>query len=115
MLIRKYNAKQVAQQSSSDRWRTTAGSMGSQARQKFLVPAAASLRATGRSIQDAATKAVTATDNRVVKPVVHQAQSAAADTRHFFTHLVSHPAPVPRKQEHMCSCGTVHTCMSNCM
>lgn len=42
------------------------------------MPAAASLRATGRNIQDG-----------FVKPVVHQAQSAAADTRHFFTHLVS--------------------------
>lgn len=66
--------------------------MGMEARQRLLVPAATSLRGAGRSIQDAAEKAAAATDNRVVKPIVHQAQTAAAETRHFFTHLVSLPA-----------------------
>ena len=85
---RVYTPAQVAQVQ-NNKWRSNAENMGMQARQRLMVPAAASLRATGRSIQDAAGKAATATDNRVVKPIVHQAQSAAAETRHFFTHLVS--------------------------
>ncbi|CAL8463993.1 g3528 [Coccomyxa elongata] len=89
---KRVQAPQVAQvqNSGSNKWRSNAESVGMQARQRLLVPAAASLRATGRSIQDAAEKAATATDNRVVKPIVHQAQSAAAETRHFFTHLGDH-------------------------
>ncbi|BDA49099.1 hypothetical protein COCOBI_13-2090 [Coccomyxa sp. Obi] len=86
---RRVETPQAAQVQSS-KWRSNAESVGMQARQRLLVPAAASLRATGRSIQDAAGKAATATDNRVVKPIVHQAQSAAAETRHFFTHLGDH-------------------------
>lgn len=69
---------QVAQVASEAGWRSR------------LTPAAASLRATGKSMQDAVARTAEVTDQRVVKPIVHQAQHAAAETRDFLSHLVEH-------------------------
>jgi hypothetical protein len=68
---------------SKEKWRST-----------FMSPAAASLRSTGRSMQEAVARTAEVTEQRLVKPVVHQARSAAAGTRQLFTHLVrSSPCP----------------------
>lgn len=39
-------------------------------------------------MQEAVARTAEATDQRVVKPIVHQAQHAAAETRDFLNHLV---------------------------